>query len=139
MNVRSAGFGAVLVVLASAAALADPARDAIVAALAEEAKQQDAGFAGFSAERGQAFWTAKHTGGKPDTPSCTSCHGPDPAKAGQTRAGKAIDPMAVSVAPKRFTDPAEVNKWFTRNCNSVLGRECTAVEKGDVIAYLSSK
>jgi hypothetical protein len=139
MNARSVSFGAVFVLLVAVSALADPARDAIVAALTEEAKKQDAGFAGFSAERGQAFWAVKHSGGKPDTPSCTSCHGSDPTQAGQTRAGKAIEPMAVSKTPKRLTDPAEVNKWFTRNCNSVLGRECTAVEKGDVIAYLSSK
>jgi hypothetical protein len=139
MNIRSASFGVVVVLLASVTALADPARDAIVAALSEEAKKQDAGFTGFSAERGQAFWMATHPGGKPDTPSCTSCHGPDPTQAGQTRAGKAIEPMAVSKASTRLTDPAEVNKWFTRNCSSVLGRECTAVEKGDVIAYLLSK
>ncbi len=139
MNVRSVSFGAVFMLLLAASALADPARDAIVAALTDEAKKHDAGFAGFSVERGQTFWTAKHSGGKPDTPSCTSCHGSDPTQAGQTRAGKPIEPMAVSKTLKRFTDQAEVNKWFTRNCNSVLGRECTAVEKGDVIAYLASK
>ena len=47
--------------------------------------------------------------------------------------------MAVSVSAERFTDPEKVAKWFTRNCNSVLGRECTAAEKGDVITYLSGK
>lgn len=130
--------GAATLLIAGLAA-ADPARDAILAAFADEAKAADAAFAGFSADRGKAFWTATHSGGKPDTPSCTSCHGPDPTAGGQTRAGKPIDPMAVSKNPKRFTDPAEVAKWFTRNCNGVLGRECTAVEKGDVITYLSSQ
>jgi Domain of unknown function (DUF1924) len=140
MNKRYWNFSAaVVLLLAPVAAFADPARDAIVSALAEEAKAQDAGFTGFSAERGQTFWTARHTGGKPDTPSCTACHGPDPAQSGQTRVGKPIDPMAVSKAPKRFTNAAQVDKWFTRNCSSVLGRECSALEKGDVIAYLSSK
>ena len=124
---------------AAAGAAADPGRDAILAALAAEAKQADPAFSGFSAERGQAFWTAAHTGGKPDTPSCTTCHGPDPTKAGQTRAGKAIDPMAVSRAPARFSDSEKVAKWFQRNCSSVLGHDCTATEKGDVITYLSSK
>jgi hypothetical protein len=57
---------------------------------------------------------------------------------GQTRAGKAIEPMAVSANPKRFTDPAKVTKWFLRNCGTVLGRECTAVEKGNVLTYLSN-
>ena len=125
--------------LAAVGAVADPGRDAILAALTAEAKQAEPGFAGFSAARGEALWNATHTGGKPDTPSCTTCHTPDPTKAGQTRAGKAIEPMAVSISPKRFTDAETVAKWFTRNCNSVLGRECTAAEKGDVITYLSSK
>lgn len=123
----------------AAVALANPARDAILAALAAEAKQVDPTFAGFSANRGDAFWQATHTGGKFETPSCTTCHTKDPTASGQTRAGKVIAPMAVSKTPDRFTDPAKVDKWFTRNCNSVLGRPCTAVEKGDVITYLSGQ
>ena len=47
--------------------------------------------------------------------------------------------MAASANPKRFTDAIEVEKWFKRNCGDVLGRECTAIEKGDVLAYLLSK
>jgi hypothetical protein len=125
--------------LAPAYSLADPARDAILAGFAAEAKKADPAFAGFSAERGQSFWTAKHTGGKPDTTSCTFCHGPDPTAAGETRAGKRIEPMAVSKNATRFTKIDEVTKWFSRNCDSVLGRECTAIEKGDVITYLSGK
>jgi len=31
-----------------------------------------------------------------------------------------------------------VAKWFRRNCKTVLGRECTAQEKGDILTYLSS-
>jgi hypothetical protein len=44
--------------------------------------------------------------------------------------------MAASASPKRYSDPAEVEKWFKRNCGDVLGRECTATEKGDVLVYL---
>ncbi len=112
---------------------ASSARDAIVAGYAAAA-----GGGGFSAERGKALFYAQHTGGKPDTPSCTTCHTNDPRKAGTTRVGKPIDPMAVSRTPDRFTDLEKVEKWFGRNCNSVLGRDCSAQEKGDVIAYLSS-
>ena len=54
---------------------------------------------------------------------------------GQTRAGKEIDPMAISKTPDRFTDPDKVEKWFGRNCNSVLGRTCTPLEKGDVLTF----
>jgi len=138
---RSTVLSLVFVALAgiAAAAAANPARDAILTAFAAEAKQADPGFTGFSAERGHAFWTAAHTGGKPDTPSCTSCHTPDPTAEGQTRAGKQIAPMAVSKTPDRFTDPAKVTKWFGRNCSTVLGRDCTAIEKGDVITYLAGK
>jgi Domain of unknown function (DUF1924) len=118
---------------------ADPARDAILAQLATAAKQTDPAFAGFSAERGAQFWQARHIGGKPDTPSCTTCHTKNPTAEGQTRAGKAIAPMAVSRTPDRFTDAAKVEKWFDRNCNTVLGRACTATEKGDIITYLSSQ
>ena len=37
---------------------------------------------------------------------------------------------------KAFTDTARVDKWFRRNCNDVLQRECSAAEKADVLAYL---
>ena len=47
--------------------------------------------------------------------------------------------MAVSANPARFTDPDKVEKWFRRNCNSVLGRECSAAEKADVIAWLAGQ
>lgn len=122
----------------ASAGVAGSARDAIIAALGEQARAENSAFAGFSADRGKIFFEARHDGGKPDTPSCTSCHGKDPTQAGQTRAGKPIEPMAVSKTPSRFTDPEKVAKWFLRNCNSVLGRHCTATEKGDFLTYLSS-
>ncbi len=94
---------------------------------------------GFSAERGKAFYEARHTGGKPATPSCTTCHGKTPLDVGQTRTGKPIEPMALSKSPKRYSDPEKVEKWFLRNCRSVLGRECTPVEKGDFITFMISQ
>ena len=63
----------------------------------------------------------------------------DPHNAGQTTVGQAIKPMAVSVTPDRFTDMAKTEKWFRRNCKTVLGRECTPVEKGDFIAFMTSQ
>ncbi len=126
--------------LASAAPVrADPARDAILADLAAKAKAADPGFAGFSAERGKALFLDRHAGGKPETPSCTTCHTEDPRARGKTRVGKAIEPMAVSVNPSRFTDARKVEKWFRRNCRSVLGRVCTAREKGDFITFMMSR
>ena len=119
-----------------AAVFADPRRDAILADLLAQARQAEPGFTGFSAERGAALYQATHTGGKQGTVSCTSCHGKSPQDTGQTRAGKTIEPMAVSKHPTRYTDKANVEKWFTRNCQDVLGRACTAKEKGDFLTYM---
>ena len=55
-----------------------------------------------------------------------------------TKTGKEIAPLAPATNPQRFADAAKVEKWFNRNCNDVLGRVCTAQEKGDVLAYLMS-
>jgi hypothetical protein len=123
-------------VLACAVSSADPRRDAILAGLLAQAQQDEPGFTQFSAERGAAFYRATHTGGKQGTGSCTACHGNTPLDTGQTRAGKAIEPMAVSKSPTRYTDKANVEKWFTRNCTDVLGRACTAKEKGDFLTYM---
>ena len=122
--------------LAGADVSADPGRDAILAELLAQAQKDEAGFARFSAERGAAFYRAAHKGGKQGTASCTACHGSSPQEKGRTRAGKDIEPMAVSKNPARYTDREEVEKWFTRNCNDVLGRDCTAKEKGDFLTYM---
>lgn len=114
----------------STEAFAGP-RDRIIAGFAAQAGKP------LSAKRGKAFFTGKHTGGKPGINRCTSCHTTNLRGMGQTRVGKPIEPMAVSANSARFTDPAKVDKWFRRNCKTVLGRECTAVEKGDVLTYLA--
>jgi hypothetical protein len=124
--------------LASATTLA-AARDELLAGYAAAAKTADPGFAGFSAARGEAFHRQSFAGGKADTPACTSCHAKDPRTSGQTPAGKAIDPVALSASPGRYADPAKVEKWFKRNCNDVLGRQCTAQEKGDWLSFMISQ
>ncbi|MFQ5438681.1 MAG: DUF1924 domain-containing protein [Paracoccaceae bacterium] len=106
-------------------------RETIIATFASQAGTP------LSAARGKAFFMGTHSGGKPDLNSCTVCHTRNLHGAGKTRVGKPIDPMAVSANPARFTDPKKVAKWFRRNCKSVLGRECTASEKGDILIYLS--
>ena len=124
---------------AMAAEPATAARQAVLDRYATLARTTDPGFKAFDAAAGQAFFLARPGTGGADTPSCSTCHTTNPQARGETRAGKAIEPMAVSRSPDRFTDFDKVEKWFRRNCNSVLGRECTAAEKGDVITYLSSK
>lgn len=125
---------ALLVASTLGASAASPAQTAVLDHYVAAAKASP-GFAP-SAERGRAFFFANHAGGKPDSPACTSCHTTDLKKPGQTRAGKAIEPLAPSVTPSRFTDPAAVEKWFRRNCNDVLGRDCTAAEKADALTFL---
>jgi len=58
---------------------------------------------------------------------------------GETRTGKPIDPLAVSRTPDRYTDPEKVAKWFLRNCQGVIGRECTPQEKVDFISYMMTQ
>lgn len=88
-----------------------------------------------SAARGQEFFTTKH--GKDW--SCSSCHTSTPTGDGKHAAtGKHIAPMAPATNAERFTDNAKTEKWFRRNCNDVVGRECTAAEKADVLAWLMS-
>jgi mono/diheme cytochrome c family protein len=117
--------------LAGPALAATPAE--IQAGFAAQARRDDPAFAAFSAERGRQFFAATH--GKEW--SCTSCHTANPAAAGKhTVTGKPIAPLAPAANPERFATPAKVDKWFTRNCNDVAGRPCTAREKGDVLAWL---
>ena len=119
----------------SSAVLAGPRED-LLAQYASAAKAADPTFAGFSAARGKTLHTQTFTGGKPDTPSCTSCHGTDPRAAGRNATGRAIEPVALSAAPTRYTDPAKVEKWFKRNCTEVMGRECSPAEKGDWLSFM---
>ncbi|OYU98985.1 MAG: cytochrome C, partial [Burkholderiales bacterium PBB5] len=85
--------------------------------------------------RGQALFTSTH--GREW--SCSSCHGATPTQLGKhASTGKGIGALAPAFNAERFTDPAKVEKWFRRNCNDVLGRECSAGEKADVLAWLTT-
>lgn len=71
--------------------------------------------------------------------SCSSCHTADPTALGKhAKTGKVIQPMAPAVNPGRFTETAKTEKWFRRNCNDVLGRECTPEEKSNFLSWLVS-
>jgi len=83
--------------------------------------------------RGQQLFTAPH--GREW--SCSSCHGALPTRAGKhASTGKAIGALAPAFNAERFTDAARTEKWFRRNCNDVMGRECTAGERADVLSWL---
>ena len=86
-----------------------------------------------SATRGQQFFTSTHG----HDWSCASCHGAVPTQTGKHAAtGKPIGALAPAFNPERFTDAAKTEKWFRRNCNDVVGRQCSAAEKADVLSWL---
>ena len=101
-----------------------------------QAKSETQSFLGFDSNRGKDLYLKEFTSGKRATPSCTSCHTNNPTQIGETRAGKPIEPMAVSVNPERYQSLKKAEKWFRRNCRSVLGRECTPAEKGDFLSFM---
>ena len=86
-------------------------------------------------ERGRLFFTQRQ--GR--VWSCASCHGARPTGAGRhVVTGKPLDPLAPAFNPQAFTDERRVEKWFRRNCKDVTGRECSAAEKADVLAWLQT-
>jgi cytochrome c peroxidase len=83
--------------------------------------------------RGKLLFTEKHS----KDWSCSTCHSAAPTIDGKhATTGKVIGPLAPAFNTERFTDIAKSDKWFRRNCNDVMGRECTAVEKADVLSWL---
>jgi hypothetical protein len=106
-----------------------------IKAFAADTAQNSANLAGFSAQRGEVFFNNTHG----QDWSCSSCHTKDPRAVGKhAKTDKPIQPLAPAANAERFTSPAKVAKWFKRNCNDVVGRACTAQEKGDVLTYLIS-
>jgi len=101
--------------------------------------KKEAGVQSFSAEEGKKLYNAKRVHSqKKEERSCATCHTSDPAASGKTPVGKVIEPMSPAVNKERFIDPKKVDKWFKRNCEWVLERECTPKEKGDFITYMTT-
>lgn len=104
-----------------------------------QARKDNPSFKEFSAANGDKFYHAavKHSSGKQI--SCASCHTDNPRNAGKhERTSKEILPLAPAINKARFTDAATVEKWFKRNCQDVLERECSVQEKGDFMTYVLS-
>ena len=105
-----------------------------------QAKYQAAGAGPFTAAAGEALWNKSFTDAKSGKErNCTTCHTTDLTKSGKhARTGKVIEPMAVSVNSQRLSEVKKIKKWFVRNCKWTMGRECSAQEKGDFLAFLKS-
>ncbi|MEO8629002.1 MAG: DUF1924 domain-containing protein [Betaproteobacteria bacterium] len=143
----------------TAACAATP--DEILERYAVQARSDDPGFTGFSAAHGEAFYREPHVVKGAGSWSCASCHlrdprysvrshrteipcrachvindweHPDPKHAKKRN----IEAFAPSANAKRLTDSERVEAYLKVNCLLLLKRECTAREKGDVIAWLLS-
>lgn len=100
------------------------------------------GASNFSAESGKIMWHKQFP--DPKNPgkkrSCGTCHTDNlKAQGKHAKTGKTIDPLSPSVNKERFTEKKFIEKWFKRNCKWVVGRKCTAQEKGDFLSYLRSQ
>jgi len=126
--------GLAMLGMASAVALAAETPASLMARYAQEAGIP---VSALSAARGEALYRTDHPGRNTQPVSCASCHTNSPKQPGQTRVGKRIEPLAPAANRDRFTDAAKVEKWFRRNCQDVLQRECSAQEKGDFVFWLS--
>lgn len=126
--------------LSSLFALCMLAVDAVLPAYAQSPARLLSGYAAQAGSapvpsRGQQFFTTRH--GREW--ACATCHGATPTGEGRHAAtGKPIAPLAPAFNPERFTDAAKTEKWFRRNCGDVVGRECTASEKADILSWLIS-
>lgn len=90
-----------------------------------------------SPERGKKLFTTNF--GRELGWSCASCHGALPTKDGRDDVSeKPIKPMAPAFNPARFTNKVKVENAFRLNCRDVVGRDCTAAEKADVLSWLIS-
>ena len=125
---RIAAFTAAAVAVLTAAAMAAPTtQQALLASYAQTAATRP------DPKAGENFFSATHG----HEWSCASCHTANPTRTGKhASTGKSIQPLAPAAESVRFTDAAKSEKWFRRNCNDVLARECTASEKANLLAWL---
>jgi len=105
-----------------------------------QANYQAEGAGPFSAAAGEKLWSKSFTDAKSGkVRNCTTCHTTNLKNQGKhQRTGKVIEPMALSVNPKRLTEVKKIKKWFVRNCKWTFGRECSAQEKGNFLAFLNT-
>jgi hypothetical protein len=100
-----------------------------------QAKSADPAFSP-SADRGKNFYGRIFRAGT-DMASCSTCHTANPKALGKhVITGKEILALSATANSERFTDAKKSEKWFKRNCNDVIGRECSAAEKSDLTAWL---
>jgi len=134
MTVKKIGIAIVFIVGAGVAYAETPS--SLIAGYTAEAARVAPAFAP-SAERGHGLFTRKW-GVSQTMPSCATCHSDQPTAEGKhVVTSKRIAPLSPAVNTERFANSAKVEKWFRRNCQEVVGRECSAAEKADFIQFVS--
>lgn len=128
---------AALALLPSLAAFAADTPQGLLAGYSQEAARAQPGFAA-SAARGKAFFNRRWNVAE-RMPNCAACHTENPMAEGRhVVTAKTLKPLSPLADGARFTNVAKVEKWFRRNCSEVVGRECSAAEKADLIQFLLS-
>ena len=91
--------------------------------------------------RGEKFWNQTFSGKAPFAQrSCKSCHSSNLKQQGEhVRTHKILKPLAPSVNQASLSDIKKVNKWFKRNCKWTIGKECSAQEKADILAFIKQQ
>lgn len=133
--------GFILIVFLSVSVFAQSSEvNGYIESLKAEVLKDEPNFKGFDAKRGESIFTSKHIGKKAKEISCQSCHGSDLTKAGENFfTAKTIDALSPTTNKERLSSVKSVKKWLRRNFNDVYNREGSAKEKGDVLAYISTK
>jgi hypothetical protein len=148
---------AILLVCSRLAALAASPEE-MLSEYARQAREADPAFSGFSGERGRALYFVEFEMETGEMLSCAACHDADPRVERYAhhdpipcvachrfqstdfdelpRIKRQFLPLAPSANPDRFTNPRETEKWFKMNCRLLMQRECTPLEKGDVLTWL---
>lgn len=100
------------------------------------AKTINPDFKGCQPDIGRQFFTRKLLVEGKEV-SCSSCHTDNPANMGENiNTHKKIQPLSPVVNKTRFADLEKTEEKFTEHCNDIRGKDCTAQEKCDYIAYL---
>jgi len=94
-----------------------------------------------NALQGEIFWKKTFQGKAPFSQrSCKSCHTVNLKIHGEhVRTGKVLKPLAPSINKLSLSKAKKVNKWFKRNCKWTTGKECSAQEKADILAFINQQ
>lgn len=118
-------------------ASAGSASEVILRDLGAQVTKAQPEFQGFSGKRGYDFYHAVHEGGRAN--SCTDCHGADPKQDGAMPNGSPLPPFSAEVNPNRLSSKPRFDGTIRGCCNVTLGRDCAALNKGDIVHFMLGK